>query len=80
MPIVPIYLNIDEKTYAGVKRGALELCGMAKNIDSKRIVKHIPAVADATKADANKAIELIRAYKKETFVVGGVLIIGGTVV
>jgi hypothetical protein len=30
MPVVPIYLNIDEKTYAGVKAGALELCGMAK--------------------------------------------------
>jgi hypothetical protein len=27
---VPIYLNIDEKTYAGVKAGALELCGMEK--------------------------------------------------
>lgn len=36
MPVVPIYLNIDEKTYAGVKAGALELCGMAKNIDNKR--------------------------------------------
>ena len=30
MPVVPVYLNIDEKTYAGVKAGALELCGMAK--------------------------------------------------
>lgn len=77
MPVVPIYLNIDEKTYAGVKDGALELCGMAKNIDNKRVAKHIPAVADAAKEGASKAIDFIREHKKGTFVVGGVLIIGG---
>lgn len=37
MPIVPIYLNIDDKTYEGVKSGALELYGLAKNVDNKRI-------------------------------------------
>ena len=35
MPVVPIYLDIDEKTYAGVKAGALELYGLAKNVDNK---------------------------------------------
>ena len=80
MPVVPIYLNIDEKTYAGVKAGALELCGMAKNIDNKRVAKHIPAVADAAQEGASKAVDFIREHKKGTLVVGGVLIIGGAVV
>lgn len=45
MPVVNVNLLVDEKTYAGVKVGVLELCGMAKNIDDKRVAKHIPAVA-----------------------------------
>ena len=79
MPVVPIYLNIDEKTYASVKAGALELCGMAKNIDNKQVAKHIPVVAEATKEGARKAIDFIRENKKGSFVVGGILIIGGAV-
>ena len=31
MPVVPIYLNIDDKTYQGIKAGTLELYGLAKN-------------------------------------------------
>ena len=38
MSVVPIYLDIDEKTYAGVKAGVLELCGLAKNVDNKRVL------------------------------------------
>ncbi len=49
MLVEPVYLNLDEQTYAGVKTGVLELCGMAKNIENKRIAKHIPVVADAAK-------------------------------
>ncbi len=30
MPVVPIYLDIDEKTYAGIKAGLYELYGLAK--------------------------------------------------
>ena len=77
MPVVPIYLNIDEITYAGVKAGALELCGMAKNIDSKRVAKHIPVVADAAKEGASKAIDFVREHKTGTIVVSGVLVVGG---
>ena len=77
MPVVPIYLNIDEKTYEGVKNGALELCGMAKNIDTKRVAKHIPTVADAAKEGASKAIDFVREHKKGTLLLGGVLIVGG---
>ena len=80
MPVIPIYLNIDEKTYAGVKAGALELCGMAKSIDNKQVAKHIPAVADAAKEGASKAVDFIGAHKKGTFVVGGVLIVGGALI
>ena len=77
MPVVPIYLNIDDRTYAGVKAGALELCGLAKNVDNKRIAKHIPAVADAAKDGAAKAIDFIREHKRGTLVIGGILSVGG---
>ncbi len=79
MPVVPIYLDIDEKTYAGVKAGIFELYGLAKNVDSKRVAKHIPAVADAAKEGASKAIDFVRSHQKGTIILGGVLIIGGTV-
>lgn len=67
MPIVPIYLDIDEKTYAGVKTGVLELCGLAKNANNKRVAKHIPAVADATKEGASKAIDFVRLHQKRNY-------------
>jgi hypothetical protein len=79
MPVVPIYLNIDEKTYAGVKAGLYELYGLAKNVDNKRVAKHIPAVADAAKEGASKAIDFIRVHQKGTIIVSGVLIVGGAV-
>ena len=79
MPVVNVNLLVDEKTYAGVKAGVLELCGMAKNVDNKRVAKHIPAVADAAKEGAAKAIDFIRIHKKGAIIVGGVLIIGGAV-
>ena len=79
MPVVPIYLDIDEKTYAGVKAGVLELYGLAKNVDNKRVAKHIPAVADAAKEGASKAIDFIRVHQKGTIIVGGVLIAGGAI-
>lgn len=79
MPVVPIYLNIDEKTYAGVKSGLYELYGLAKNVDNKRVAKHIPAVADAAKEGASKAIDFIRVHQKGTIIVSGVLIVGGAV-
>ena len=36
MPVVPIYLNIDDKTYQGIKAGTLELYGLAKNCQYKK--------------------------------------------
>lgn len=80
MPVVNVNLLVDEKTYAGVIAGVLELCGMAKNVDNKRVAKHIPAVADAAKEGASKAIDFIRLHKKGTLIVGGVTILGGAVV
>lgn len=79
MPVVPIYLNIDNKTYEGVKSGVLELYGLAKNVDNKRIAKHIPVVADAAKEGASKTIDFVRLHQKETFIISGVLAIGGTI-
>lgn len=80
MPVVNVNLLVDDKTYAGVKAGVLELCGMAKNVDNKRVAKDIPAVADAAKEGASKAIDFIRLHKKGTLIVGGVIILGGAVV
>ncbi|RGH89539.1 hypothetical protein DW745_02845 [Ruminococcus sp. AM28-29LB] len=80
MPVVNVNLLVDDKTYAGIKTGVLELCGMAKNVDNKRVEKHIPAVADAAKEGASKAIDFIRLHKKGTLIVGGVIILGGAVV
>ena len=39
MPVVPIYLNIDDKTYQGIKAGTLELYGLAKNANTKRVLQ-----------------------------------------
>ena len=79
MPVMNVSLLVDEKTYAGVKAGVLEICGMAKNIDSTRVAKHIPVVTDAAKEGASKAIDLIRSHKKETILISGVIIVGGAV-
>ena len=79
MPVMNVSLLVDEKTYAGVKAGVLEICGMAKNIESKRVAKHIPVVTDAAKEGASKAIDLIRSHKKETILISGVIIVGGAV-
>lgn len=79
MPVVNVNLLVDEKTYAAVQAGVLELCGMAKNIDNKRVAKHIPAAADAAKEGAVKVIDFIRVHKKGTVIVGGILIIGSFV-
>ena len=79
MPVVNVNLLVDDKTYAGIQSGVLELCGLAKNIDNKRVAKHIPAVADAAKEGAAKAIDIIREHKKGMLLIGGVIIIGGAV-
>lgn len=78
MPVVNVNLVLDEATYAGVKSGALELCGMVKDSD-QRIRKHLPTVFDAAKDGASKAIDIVREHKKGAIVVGGILVAGGTV-
>ena len=53
MPVVNVNLLVDEKTYAAVQAGVLELCGMAKNIDNKRVAKHIPADRKSTRLNSS---------------------------
>ncbi len=77
MPVVNVNLLVDEKTYAGIQAGVLELCGMAKNVDNKRVAKHLPTVVDAAKEGAAKAIDFIRIHKKGALILGGILIVGG---
>lgn len=79
MPIVPVNLLVDEKTYQGVKAGVLEICGMAKNVESKKIAKHIPAVADATKEGAAKAFDYVKLHKKGFILAGGAIVAAGSV-
>lgn len=76
MPVVPIYLDIDDQTYNAVLSGAVQLCGMAKAVDTKRVVKHIPTIADKTKEGTSKAIDFMRDHKKGSLVAGGILIVG----
>jgi len=80
MPVVPIYLTIDEQTYSDVMAGVVELYGLAKKVDSKRIVKHIPAVIDANKDRVSKAIRFVQTHKKGSLVAGGVIIVSGAAV
>ena len=79
MPVMNVNLVLDDATYAGVKAGIYELGGLVKNSDNKRVKKHLPTVVDATKECASKAIDMIREHKKELFIVGGVIIVGGAV-
>lgn len=79
MPIVNVNLVLDDDTYNGVINGALELCGMVKD-NKHRIRKHLPTVVDSAKSGAAKAIDLVRAHKKELVVVGGIIIAGGMVI
>ncbi len=79
MPVMNVNLLLDDATYAGVKSGALQLCGMVKDSDHK-IRKHLPTVFDAAKDGASKAIDIVREHKKGALVLGGVIIVGGAVV
>ncbi len=76
MRVVNVNLVLDDATYAAVKNGALELCGMVKDHDHK-VRKHLPAVWDATKEGAAKAIDIVRAHKKGFIIVGGLVVVGG---
>ena len=79
MPVVNVNLALDDKTYAGVMTGALELCGMVKD-QNHRIRKHLPTVVDSAKEGASKAIDIVRGHKTAVITVGGLLIVGGVVV
>ncbi len=79
MPVVPVNLLVDEETYQGVKAGVLELCGMAKNVENKRIAKHIPAVANAAKEGAIKLADFVKVHKAKVILVGGAIVVAGSV-
>lgn len=36
MPVVPVCLDIDDKTYEALKSDTVELCGLVKNVDTKK--------------------------------------------
>lgn len=77
MPVVNVNLVIDDKTYAGVMSGVLELGGLVKDVSNRRIRKHLPTVADSAKEGAAKAIDVVRENKKALLIAGGVLAVVG---
>lgn len=79
MPIVNVNLILDDNIYSGVMSGAYELCGMVKNVDNRRVVKHLPTVIDSAKEGATKAIDMIRANSK-AFIVAGIVVGAGGLV
>lgn len=78
MPVVSVNLVLDDATYAGVKAGALELCGMVKD-QNHRIRKHLPTVVDYAKEGAVKAVDIVREHKNSLLIIGGVVIVSGAV-
>lgn len=78
MPVVNVNLVLDDATYAGVKAGALELCGMVKD-QGHRIKKHLPTVVDAAKEEAAKAIDIVREHKKGLLIIGCVVACSGAI-
>lgn len=70
MPVVPVNLVLDEKTYAGVLSGALELGGLVKDKELKRVRKHLPTVARETKSGVAKAVAVVKDHKGAAIGVG----------
>ncbi|MBD5110993.1 MAG: hypothetical protein HDT42_00435 [Ruminococcaceae bacterium] len=77
MPIVPVNLSVDDKTYAAIQAGILELCGMAKDANTKRVAKHLPVVADVAKEGAVKALDYVKLHKNAFLIGGGVIVVAG---
>lgn len=76
MPIVPVNLVVDDETYLAVQNGILELCGMVKDVNTKRIAKHLPVIADAAKEGTIKAIDYVKSHKKVFLIAGGIAAVG----
>lgn len=70
MPVVPVNLVLDEKTYAGVLSGALELGGLVKDKELKRVRKHLPAVARETKSGVAKVVAVVKDHKGAAIGIG----------
>jgi len=70
MPVVPVNLVLDEKTYAGVLSGALELGGLVKDKELKRVRKHLPAVARENKSGVAKAVAVVKNHKGAAIGIG----------
>lgn len=75
MPVVSVNLSVDDKTYAAIQAGIWELCGMAKDANTKRVAKHLPVIADVAKEGAVKTLDYVKLHKK-AFLVGGGIAVG----
>lgn len=80
MPIVSVNLVLDDKTYAGVCAGILELGGLVKDKELKRVRKHLPIIGKQTKGGATKAVAVMKAHKGVAIKLGiGATIIGALI-
>lgn len=79
MPFVNVTLDLDIDTYEKVKAGTYELLGMVED-HNHCVKKHLPTVVDSAKEGTAKAIGIVRNHKKELLIVGGIVIVGGTVI
>ncbi len=80
MAVVNVSLDIPNDVYKKVLDGTYILGGLVKDADNKKIVKHLPQVFDSAKEGAKNALKIAKNHKKELWIVGGVLIVGGTIV
>lgn len=79
MPVVSVNLLVDDKTHAAVEAGVLEICGLAKDVNSRRIAKHIPVVTNDKKKGIIKALDYVKQHKNGVFLVSSIVAVAGTV-
>lgn len=79
MAVVNVPLDIPDDLYGKILDGTLQLCGLVKDANNKKIVKHLPQALDSAKEGAKKALDVAKNYKKELLIVGGVLVVGGAI-
>lgn len=70
MPIVPVYLDIDEKSYAAVLAGTMELGGLLKDTKLKQVKKHLPTVNVEAKNGIANAVAVLKEHKNLVIGVG----------
>lgn len=75
MVVVPVNVCVPDDIYEDILNGTLELYGLVKDGEHK-IRKHLPTVKNAAETGVKKAVEIIKAHKGTSIVVGTVIAVG----